>query len=106
MEDSEHQSLGGYAAPPARSAGEDGRGGEAALRLDNRTYLDNGNTGSTSETMATAWRKSAGRLLQPTSGQVWAGPERGPQKKMKNALSDRPALGFGISFWQPAPIIF
>ncbi len=40
MEDSEHQSLGGNAAPPARSAGEDGRGGEAALRFNKRTYLD------------------------------------------------------------------
>jgi hypothetical protein len=47
---SEHHSPGqeasalevrsGAAAPPARSAGEDGRGGEAASRLDKRTYLD------------------------------------------------------------------
>lgn len=32
--------MGGQAAPPARSASADGRGGAAAPRLDKRTYLD------------------------------------------------------------------
>lgn len=36
------EDQGGQAAPPARSASEDGRGGEAALRLEKRTHLDDG----------------------------------------------------------------
>jgi len=44
--ESVHQPAGGdrdgSAAPPARSASEDGRGGEAAPRLEKRIHLDNG----------------------------------------------------------------
>ena len=41
MRNSEDGIDGGSAAPPARSGSEDGRGGEAAPRLDKRTHLDN-----------------------------------------------------------------